>query len=109
MNRSFLLSLASAPLVFVIGSGLDRAPSPANPEGTVLVRDADGRPLPVLPTVIVSATAPHEALDATTGVLLDEAMLEARTAIAGAAGSGIRRVGLAIPYYAFGRNARSTE
>ena len=116
MNRSFLITLASALLVFVVGSGIGRATSAASAETEIaLALDADGRPLFMLPTVVVSATAPSAATGAATAsadapnVLLDDAVSQAKTAIAGGVGYGVRRAGLAIPYYAFGRSARNTE
>jgi hypothetical protein len=112
MNRSFLLTLASALLVFAVGSGIGRAPSETF-DTMPLARDADGRPLRMLPTVVVSAHAPHAQVAAssaeTPSVMLDGAVSQARTAIADGVGYGVRRAGLAIPYYAFGRNARNSE
>jgi hypothetical protein len=105
--------------VFAIGSGIGRIPAAAAAPITRVetVRSPTGvdrAEIKVLPRVVViadggvGAGADTDLLD--RSVMLDAAVGQARQALAKRVGTGVRRVSLGLPYYAFGRlAARRTE
>lgn len=109
INLQSLLFCALA--VFAIGSGIQRVPAAAAPVTRVeAVRSPTGldRPqLKVLPRVVVTAqVGPDAAADLfDDSLMLDAAVGQAGKALAGGVRSGVRRVSLGLPYYAFGHLA----
>ncbi len=118
MTFRFSITLVVCALaVFMVGSGIrgveaaeERA---ALPIATVYASpDFAARgtaPFVVLPTVYVTATTPAPNQAAGPSVMLDAAVNNAGAVIAQGARRGVRKIGLAMPYYAFGSNARGTE
>ena len=108
MFRNLFLALACAASVFALGAGATGiAPAAASASAVeTLLSDT-----PILPVVTVVAQVPAalNAADARS-LMLGDAVQRAGVALAGRVGAGVRRAGLAVPYYAFGRNAvRPTE
>jgi hypothetical protein len=113
MSRTAFITLLCAFLVFALGAGVDLVnPSRATALGAPIAYDSTARDdvLPILPRVIVTARAPS-AKDAAgpltvSSVMFGEAVQRAGQTVAGSVGAGVRKVSLAIPYYAFGEIAR---
>ena len=117
MAPRYSTTLLCALAVFTIGSGIGGVTVAADRSAPVAevyaapTADAGSRSsLPVLPTVYVtaswpvadSAIAPRRS---GRSVMLDRAVGQAGSLFA----RGTRRVGLAMPYYAFGSSSRGTE
>jgi hypothetical protein len=109
MLRNLILTLASATAVFALGAGATAIVPAAASSSAVETLLSD---MPILPVVTVVAHVPaarRGAADARS-LMAGDAVQRAGVALAGRVGAGVRRVGLAVPYYAFGRNAvRPTE
>lgn len=112
------ITLLCALAVFTVGSGIggvnaaeERAAISLDEVyagGATLARNDAGEP--VLPTVVVTASADDARARPTgPGVMLDRAVEQAGVALSDGARRSVRRIGLAMPYYAFGSNARGTE
>ena len=112
------ITLLCALAVFTVGSGIrgvhaaeERAAislEEVYAGGVKLARNAAGEP--VLPTVVVTASPDDvRARPTGPGVMLDRAVEQASVALANGASRSVRKIGLAMPYYAFGSNARGTE
>ena len=105
MIRNLATPLLCALVVFAIGAGYEPGTSAdaaaAARAGSMTL---DTR-MTVLPTVVVHPDAEQQAAAAAQdadSVVLDTAVEAAGTAIAAQVGAGVRRVSLAVPYYAFG-------
>lgn len=118
MAIRFSITLLCALAVFTVGSGIggvhaaeERAAISLDEVyagGAALARNEAGEP--VLPIVVVTASTDDvRARPTGPGVMLDRAVEQAGVAIAHGARRSVRKIGLAMPYYAFGSNARGTE
>ena len=120
MTTRFSITLLCALAVFSVGSGIrgvEAARDTRVPQSEAAVYAAAPAAVqrtdstPVLPTVVVTATIPADtAADRERpSVMLDAAVDQAGTVLASGASRGVRRIGLLMPYYAFGSNERGTE
>ena len=117
MAIRYSITLLCALTVFAVGSGIGRVKA-ADEHSAVPVSEvyaaaavaAAEQALPILPTVYVTASSPAPFADAGgPSVMLDQAVGHAGAALAQGARRSVRRIGLAMPYYAFGASARGTE
>jgi hypothetical protein len=116
MAIRYSITLLCALAVFAVGSGIggvEAASRDGRPVGEVYAAApavVDHASIPVLPTVYVTApsVAPSRVA-AGPSVMLDAAVEQAGAALAQGARRGVRRIGLAMPYYAFGARGRGTE
>lgn len=116
MAIRYSITLLCALTVFAVGSGIDRVKA-ADERSTVPVSEvyaaaaftAAEQSLPILPTVYVTAPSAPTAHPGGPSVMLDQAVGHAGAALAQGARRSVRRIGLAMPYYAFGASARGTE
>ena len=117
MAIRFSITLLCALAVFAVGSGIGgveaaegRGLRPVGEVYAAATSPADYRSITVLPTVHVTAAAPDPAPVASgPSVMFDDAVGQAGAALAQGARRGVRRIGLAMPYYAFGTSGRGTE
>jgi len=121
MTPRYSITLLCALAVFTIGSGVGGVTVAADrtvPVAEVYAATAAnaGQPvtLPMLPTVYVTASisaASSAAAPVVTGpsVMLDHAVGQAGALFAQSARRGVRKMGLSMPYYAFGASRRGTE
>src|SRR5687767_1838967 len=117
MAIRFSITLLCALAVFAVGSGIGgveaaegRAPRPVGEVYAAAPGVAEHAAIPVLPTVYVTADSPDAAPVASgPSVMFDDAVVQAGAALAQGARRGVRRIGLAMPYYAFGTRGRGTE
>ncbi|HVF36225.1 MAG TPA: hypothetical protein VND91_12960 [Candidatus Saccharimonadia bacterium] len=116
MAPRYSITLLCALAVFTIGSGIggvtvaaDRSAPVAEVYAARIADVGQRSALPVLPTVYVTASslAADSVAPRRSGrsVMLDRAVDQAGSLFA----QGTRRVGLAMPYYAFGAASRGTE
>jgi len=117
MAIRFSITLLCALAVFAVGSGIGgveaaegRSLRPVGEVYAAMPSQAEHAAIPVLPTVYVTADAP-DAAPAASGpsVMFDDAVGQAGAALAQGARRGVRRIGLAMPYYAFGARGARTE
>lgn len=104
MIRNLATPLFCALAVFAIGAGYEPGSSTdAAAAARAASMTLDTR-MTVLPTVVVYPDAEQAAAAAqdAESVVLGTAVEAAGTAIAAQVGAGVRRVSLAVPYYAFG-------
>lgn len=112
MKVNLILSLACTFTVFALGAGFQRVTVaspvdvvPVVAEALPIAASPRSATLPVLPTVYVVAHALDEPEAQTlelSGVMAGGTVGQVRHALVGRLGKGARRVGLAVPYYAFG-------
>lgn len=121
MKARYSITLLCALAVFTIGSGIGGVTVAA--DRSALVEGVYAAPmsiagerhaLPVLPTVYVTASvaaASSADAPAVTGpsVMLDQAVGQAGAMFAQGARRSVRKMGLSMPYYAFGASRRGTE
>jgi hypothetical protein len=117
MAIRFSITLLCALAVFAVGSGIGgveaaegRAARPVAEVYAGATGPAARATIPVLPTVYVTADSPAPAPVASgSSVMFDDAVGQAGAALAQGARRGVRRIGLAMPYYAFGSRGARTE
>ena len=112
------ITLLCALAVFTVGSGV-RGVNAAEGHAAISLEEVyaghaamarNGAGEAILPTVVVTASTDDARPRPTgPGVMLDQAVEQASVAIAHGASRSVRKIGLAMPYYAFGSNARGTE
>src|SRR5687768_737591 len=112
------ITLLCALAVFTVGSGIggvqaaeERAAislEEVYAGGAAVAHNEAGEP--ILATVVVTASTDEvRARPTGPGVMLDRAVEKAGVALASGASRSVRKIGLAMPYYAFGSSARGTE
>ena len=120
MTTRYAITLLCALAVFAVGSGIRGVEAAGTHDATgsaVAVYAAPAESvraapaIPVLPTVVVTASTRPVAFPSDEGpsVMFDAAVGQAGAALANGASRSVRRIGLRMPYYAFGTSARGTE
>lgn len=121
MKPRYSITLLCALTVFSIGSGVggvtvaaDRSAPVAEVYAAMAASAGQPSVVPVLPTVYVTASV--AAADSSTAppvtgpsVMLDQAVGQAGALFAQGARQSVRKMGLSMPYYAFGASRRGTE
>ena len=109
MYSKLLLPVVCAIAIFAVGAGIEPVvANEGNADPVAYAQVLSGDPaLRVLPTVtVVAATNDADAAAESEGSVVLENVQQAGGRIANRVNLGVRRVGMAVPYYAFGGIAR---